>query len=255
MYHRIVSDACPVDDADERRYAVAFDGFAAHLDEIAERGQVGVSMERVHEHLVAGDVVPDEWVAITFDDGNRSDYHHALPLLIQHGFSATFYVTGGRIGAADGLEGGMITEMRAAGMHIGSHGMSHRFLPGLDARQEEDELRESRDVLAGLVGEAVDHFAPPGGRIETRTFAALSRLGYRAVATSRFGYNPARGARMAYRRIPVVASTSMVSFRSVLSRRVFPLIPAYARALVLDVVRGALGERGYGALRRRALLK
>ena len=37
-------------------------------------------------------------VCLTFDDGNRSDFEHALPMLEQYGYSATFYICGNRIG-------------------------------------------------------------------------------------------------------------------------------------------------------------
>ena len=32
---------------------------------------------------------------ITFDDGEQSQFHNALPLLAQHGFKATYFVTPG----------------------------------------------------------------------------------------------------------------------------------------------------------------
>src|SRR5215467_1115853 len=39
-------------------------------------------------------------VQITFDDGERSQYLNAAPLLAEHGISATYFVTPGLIGAA-----------------------------------------------------------------------------------------------------------------------------------------------------------
>ena len=37
---------------------------------------------------------------ITFDDGEQSQLHNALPLLAEHGFKATYFVTPGLIGTA-----------------------------------------------------------------------------------------------------------------------------------------------------------
>ncbi len=37
---------------------------------------------------------------ITFDDGEQSQFHNALPLLAEHGFKATYFVTPGLIGTA-----------------------------------------------------------------------------------------------------------------------------------------------------------
>ena len=39
--------------------------------------------------------VPDRLVALTFDDGPKSQYTFAAPLLKECGFNATFYITEG----------------------------------------------------------------------------------------------------------------------------------------------------------------
>jgi peptidoglycan/xylan/chitin deacetylase (PgdA/CDA1 family) len=59
--------------------------------------------------------------------------------------------------------------MHDAGMHIGSHAMTHRFLTTLSGPEEEEELARSQALLQEIVVEPVDHFAPPGGRWSQRT--------------------------------------------------------------------------------------
>ncbi len=249
MYHRIESSRAPVADPVERPWAVSLAEFERQLDRIAALGKTAVSMGRVHDALAAGTSVPREWVAVTFDDGNESDFVHALPALAGRGFSATFFVCGNRVGARGGLEPTMLKAMQEAGMHIGSHAMTHRFLTTLSAREEEDELARSRDALAAIVGAAVDHFAPPGGRWSKRTEATLRRLSYRAVSTSSFGFNDSATATFAYRRIPVVASTSHARFEDVVAGARARLLSGYARAGAVGVVRRALGEAAYARLR------
>ena len=39
--------------------------------------------------------LPDRLVALTFDDGPKSQYAFVAPLLKEYGFNATFYVTEG----------------------------------------------------------------------------------------------------------------------------------------------------------------
>jgi len=255
MYHRITSDSCPVPDADreEARYAVPLTEFTWQMDWISEMGLRGVSMREAHGELVSGRLVPREWVVLTFDDGNTSDHVHARPLLRERGFSATFFVTGCRIGVVGGLEPGMIRALADDAMDVGSHGMTHRFLTALTPREEFEELARSKQMLEELLGGPVRYFAPPGGRMSDRTASALRRASYQAVCTSEFGLNPRTRLQYTYRRIPVAAATTRVGFRRIVTGDRVHLAPLYLRQRMLRFARGVLGEARYAKLRARGL--
>jgi peptidoglycan/xylan/chitin deacetylase (PgdA/CDA1 family) len=247
MYHRLESASCPVAVEAERPWAVALAEFERQMRRLRESGRTGVSMDQIHRALGSGGQVPAEWVGITFDDGNASDYRHALPVLVDHGFRATFFVCGERIGTE--LSRVQLREMQGAGMHIGSHAMSHRFMTTLDAAQEEAELVQSRAALEAAVDAPVVHFAPPGGRWSRRTRAALERAGYVAVSTSRYGFNPADAENFAYCRLPVVRATSMSTFEAMVACRRLRLWPGYARAALAGAARRVMGEPLYARVR------
>ena len=130
--------------------------FRWQLDLVARSGLRGVSMRMAHGVLASGQRVPREWVVLTFDDGNRSDHEHARPLLLERGFNATFFVGTDRIEAEGGLSSGMLAQMAADGLDIGSHGMSHRFLSSLTGEEEREELEKSKAILERIPGVAVD---------------------------------------------------------------------------------------------------
>ncbi|HEX5131202.1 MAG TPA: polysaccharide deacetylase family protein [Candidatus Krumholzibacteria bacterium] len=249
MYHRIVSGRHPAPDPVEAPWSVDLGVFERQMERLHAAGRRGVSMDQVHRTLAGGGRVPPDWVAITFDDGNASDHGHALPVLARHGFAATFFVCGNRVDAATGLSRAEIREMHGAGMHIGSHAMTHRFLTTLDGAAERDELAGSRALLEDIIGAPVDHFAPPGGRWSARTGRVLRELSFAAVSSSAFGYNDAGRASFAYRRIPIVRSTPPARFDAIARGARLPLLPGYARAFTLSLVRGALGESGYARAR------
>lgn len=255
MYHRITSGSCPVPDADreEARYAVPLVEFIWQLDCIAGMGLRGVSMREAHGELLAGRPVPREWVVLTFDDGNSSDHVHARPLLRDRGFSATFFVTGCRIGVVGGLEPVTIRALADDAMDVGSHGMTHRFLTTLTPAEEFEELARSKGVLEELSGGPVRYFAPPGGRMSDRTASALRRASYQAVCTSEFGFNSRNRQQYAYKRIPIVAATSRACYRRVVAGDAVRLAPLYLKQRVLRLARGVLGEARYGKLRARGL--
>ena len=249
MYHRIRSTQTPVTDPAELPWSVSIEAFQTQVDRLAAMGKQGVSMARAHATLAGGKRVPPEWVVVTFDDGNRSDFVHALPILAGRGFSATFFVCGNRVGAGAGLDAPMIKAMHDAGMHIGSHAMTHRFLTTLAGPGEETELARSKELLEGIVGATVDHFAPPGGRWSRRTAETLRRLSYRAVSTSEFGFNDAGRVKFAYRRVPITAGTTPERFDDIVSCARNKLASGYLRAASIGMVRNLMGENAYARLR------
>ncbi|MGW5433715.1 polysaccharide deacetylase family protein [Streptomyces sp. NPDC004059] len=70
--------------------------FGAHLD-MLRRWFVPVSLERVEEATHGGRPLPGHSVLVTFDDGDRSVYTHALPLLAARGIPAVCFVIPGLV--------------------------------------------------------------------------------------------------------------------------------------------------------------
>jgi len=247
MYHRLESATCPVESEEERPWAVPLPVFERHMECLRAAGRVGVSMDQVHRTLTSGTPVPPGWVGITFDDGNASDYHHALPVLADHGFHATFFVCGERIDSE--LSAEQVRALHAAGMHVGSHAMKHRFMTTLSAGDEQAELVDSRARLEAVIGAPVVHFAPPGGRWSARTRRSLVRAGYEAVSSSRYGFNSSVRPAFEYARLPVVRATSMDTFDAMTSCARHRLVRGYVRAAAVGVARRLMGEAGYGRVR------
>ncbi|MFE5935332.1 polysaccharide deacetylase family protein [Streptomyces sp. NPDC056470] len=72
--------------------------FAAHLD-LLQRSFVPVSLEQVEEAAHGGRRLPAHSVLVTFDDGDRSVYTHALPMLTARGIPAVCFVIPGLVDA------------------------------------------------------------------------------------------------------------------------------------------------------------
>lgn len=146
----------------EDRYWVTEDDFRRILDEVAAWPSVRLS----------------------FDDGNLSDVAHGLPELVQRGLSATFFVLGGRLGAAGSLDGSDLRQLRAHGMAIGSHGMHHRPWRALSDQHRDAELVAAREQIGEAAGVPVVEAACPLGRYDRQLLSDLRRLGYARVHTS-----------------------------------------------------------------------
>jgi peptidoglycan/xylan/chitin deacetylase (PgdA/CDA1 family) len=127
---------------------------------------------------------PGKRARITFDDGNSSDLAIAVPELRRRGLEATFFILTGRLGRHGSLDGSDVRDLLAAGMLIGSHGIAHRDLTGLDAAVLQDELVRSRAALEGIAEMPVNRFSVPFGRYNTRVLNAIRQAGYTSAATS-----------------------------------------------------------------------
>src|SRR5207245_6257346 len=122
---------------------------------------------------------------LTFDDGEQSQLHNAMPLLAEHGFKATYFVTPGLIGtAAKFLGWNDLRSLHAAGHSIQSHGWSHKFLTFCPEAELDNELRASKQSLEDNLSSAVEEISVPGGRWNRRVIHACGAAGYRRVYVS-----------------------------------------------------------------------
>ena len=252
MYHRIESPECPVFNREERRYAVSLEQFSNQLKEIERRGLRTCTVSEAVDELAAGSFREGS-VVITFDDGNRSDVVHALPLLHTRGLKATFFITVDNIGNPEGLDTLMIRDLVQAGMEIGSHGMTHRFLTTLPPDEVRTECETSREALNGVAGVEIRSFAPPGGRVNRRALGILKSCSYDSVCGSRIGFNRTSTDPFRFRRFPVMASTSGRTFGAILAGNRFELLPVFVKSHALWLARIFLGEQIYHRSRSKAL--
>jgi peptidoglycan/xylan/chitin deacetylase (PgdA/CDA1 family) len=84
-----------------------------------------------------------------------------------------------------------LRELRAAGMGIGAHTISHPILATLDEPAARQEIAASRDRLEALLGERVGLFAYPNGKLgadyTARHAAIVKSLGFDAAVATNWG--------------------------------------------------------------------
>lgn len=130
-------------------------------------------------------------VAIAFDDGYRVVLEHAVPVLRETRFPATFFVPTKWIGAVRGWGGEGDTalpimdadELRALeelGFAVESHGHAHIDYARSDPNAVVDDLRMSFEVLTEVLGRPPRYVAYPYGRVTESAANEAARLGFRA---------------------------------------------------------------------------
>lgn len=178
--------------------AVTPERLAAQLGHMAHQGYRGVTFEEA----VLG-TEPGRFVAVTFDDGYRSVFDLAPPILERFGmpgtvFLPTAYVDGERpmswpeidiwIGTPHEHEllpmsWEQARSLAQAGWEIGAHSVSHPHLTELGDERLAAELLDSRLHCERMMGTACRTFAYPYGDHDDRVAAAASAAGYTAACT------------------------------------------------------------------------
>jgi len=101
-------------------------------------------------------------MSLTFDDGQYSVYHRALPLLESKGVTATVYVVPTWIDGGWYMTWANLDSLQSRGWDIGSHSLTHKNLTQVDSATLHYELSQSRAVLQAH-GFAAKHFSVPFG--------------------------------------------------------------------------------------------
>ena len=178
--------------------------FERQLDVLASGGAQVLGLGDAVARAAAG-TLPERAVVLTFDDGYASVVEEAWPRLRERGMPATFFVTSGYIGSSQRfpwdrdprvpgdlvrlVSGADVRAAAAEGLDIGSHTVTHPWLPTLSAPELERELTESRDRLEDLLGMPVTSLAYPTGGWSPAVRDVAERAGYEVAITVDRGVN------------------------------------------------------------------
>jgi peptidoglycan/xylan/chitin deacetylase (PgdA/CDA1 family) len=198
--------------------------FVEQMNWLHEQGFHSVDVERGWKSLVDGSLHPHA-VCITFDDGFHDMLHHAWPVLEACGFSATVFVpTDFMTMPRQSFKGRPcltwpeVRQLREAGLHFGSHTMTHPELHRLSGAAMKRELVESRAVLEDQLHKPVTAFAHPYAFPSekddyiSRLRDALDEAGYTRGVTTRVGRARAAHDPLLLPRIPVNSHDDLALF-------------------------------------------
>jgi peptidoglycan/xylan/chitin deacetylase (PgdA/CDA1 family) len=237
LYHSVADDARRSD----RRYTVSRATFEGHADAIRDSGRVPLLITDVAAGLRGHGPLPEQPVAITFDDGFANTYD-AVEALLRRDLPSTTYVTTGEVGAPDRLSPSRLAELAdLPAVEVGAHAVRHRRLDELDERELDDEVRVSKGQLEDLTQLTVCSFAYPHGAYDRRVRDAVMDAGYRSAVAVKNALSHAADDPFAIARWTVTAGTSASRIAGVLEGEGVQRAPAHER----------LRTRAYRTVRRR----
>lgn len=220
MYHQI--DASPARGTPMRGLTVTPAGFGRQMRLLSLLGYRGISMAELEPYLSGQ--AEGKVVGITFDDGYRNNLEHALPVLLQHGFTATCYAVSkpheGRNAWDDAI--GAPTkplftpsDMRTwvnAGMDLGCHTRHHVDLTQTRDDLAQDEIAGARKELEDTSGHEVRHFCYPYGHYEARHCTMVQEAGFTTATTTQRGRVHAGDDWMQLRRVLIAHGNQLPLF-------------------------------------------
>ena len=183
MYHYIRE----VDEAQDPlgfRLSVRPDRFAEQMAWIVTNHYTPVLIRDLVACLRAAQPCPERPVAVTFDDGYADNLEQALPILQHHGIVATFYVVPNFVGKPGYMSWQQLAQLRASGMEIGSHTMSHANLTGLTREQAQNEIVQSRTVIEQQLDVSITSFCYPAGGCTPELAELVRETGYSSAVTT-----------------------------------------------------------------------
>ena len=216
LYHRVAAD----DDA----LALSPRRFRDQMGHLASEGYRVVDLIEALRLLDAGQP-PARTLGLTFDDGFADVAEHALPVLAEHGFRATVFIT---TGVTDGrlafpwyerqppvLGWDEVVELDRAGtLRFEAHTVSHPSLLAVDDATAEAEIRHSRHELEGQLGRPVTAFAYPAGLFGERERRLVEDAGYTAAVSCEPGVNGPASDRFALRRRQIDSRDRLLDFKA-----------------------------------------
>lgn len=117
-----------------------------------------------------GTIARSQWPGFT--SRVVANTHRILALLERHGVRATFFV----LGWVGERHGHLVRDIAGAGHEVGCHGYWHRLVYEQTPDGFRDDIRQARDILAGITGREVTAYRAPSFSITRASLWAYEIL-------------------------------------------------------------------------------
>ena len=173
--------------------------FELQMRYLKENGYHVITAEELLSFLEYRQGLPQKSVLITMDDGYRSVYDIAFPILNKYEFTATLFVYTSFVGVSKmAITWNQLKEMQAHGFTIGSHTIYHTDLtkPKEGETEQEyifrvkEELHGSKKIVDKKLDQDTYFLAYPFGYYDQQSIQMAREAGYKMAMSVKRGGNP-----------------------------------------------------------------
>ncbi len=243
--------------SDDRKGFTSIESFAAEMEYLHNNGYRVISLKKLINHMESGEALPEKAVVITFDDGYKSNYTLAYPILKKYNMPATIFLIAGYDQYPPDeihprLSWGEMVEMEKGGLvDIQAHTYDmHRrvytdrdksgrkpamvaraYLPGEERRETPEEYEErlyndfskARATIEAGLNKEVDTMAWPFGVYNAKSVELARKAGFKYFATTRVGLNRQGDSIEAIRRVSGKENMPLAEFSKLIEPDYFYL--------------------------------
>lgn len=164
--------------------------FEAHLRYLKENGFTVLAFSDAMDYLHSDEPMTKVAV-ITVDDGYKSFYERALPILKKYDMPATLFVNTETVGAVDYMSWEELKTSIASGIEVGNHTHSHSYFMNEPAPARYDafeaDIMKSGEIMLERLGITPDVFAYPYGEFDKDMKRVVEETGFRYAAAQHSG--------------------------------------------------------------------
>ncbi len=173
--------------------------FEQQMRYLKENGYRTITPHQLIDFLDYKHPLPEKSVMITIDDGYRSVYNIAYPILKKYGFSAVFFIYIDYVGVSKkAITWDQLRQMKKNNIYIGSHSVSHSDLSKMkqneNSKMYDKRLRKeiftSKKIIDNKLNQDTMFFSYPFGRQNPKVLRLAEQAGYKIAATVKRGGNP-----------------------------------------------------------------
>lgn len=208
-------------------YKINIVEFEKQMDYLSAHNYSVISLSELLKGLRTGQLPPKP-IVITIDDGFKSTYTLAYPVLKKYNFPATLFLYTNFIEKNNGsLTWEEIREMTKNNIEIGSHTLSHCNL--LKYKKNENyetyltrirrEMFLSKEILESKIGRKVKFFAYPYGAYSSTIKDLAIQAGYKGILNANSMNNTLNADSFSLNRQIIFGQSSLNSFIRILNQR------------------------------------
>jgi peptidoglycan/xylan/chitin deacetylase (PgdA/CDA1 family) len=175
------------------KMTVTASNFEEQMKFLKDNGYHVITLNQLFDFLDFKIQIPKKSVVIAIDDGWRSTYDIAFPILKKYGYPATLFVYTALItGSKVTLNWDLINEMAGQGVDLQCHTRTHRKLTAPASNESfkeyfeaiEKELFDAAKTIKMRTNREVQYLSYPFGDINHLGVAMLKKQGYRGGVTA-----------------------------------------------------------------------